>query len=250
MYKGKKVSIVMSTYNEKDSIRECIENFNATGNVDEIIIVDNNAAVGTVDEVRKTNAKLVHESQQGYGYGFRKGLESATGDLLVMCEPDGTFLPSDLPKFLVYSEEMDVVVGSRTCSSMILDDANMGLFLKYGNYFVAKIVEFLFINSAPHLSDCGCTYRLLTSEAYEKLHPYFRIGKNSFGLEITLLALSFKMMTVEVPIHYNKRIGESAVTGSFFKAFKLGIWMIGMSAYYFLESVFKRKKPISSKDRS
>lgn len=229
MYNDKTVSIVMSTYNEKDSIRSCIDAFYNTGYVDEVIIVDNNAIEGTVDEVRKTQAILIHEKKQGYGYGFQAGLAHATSDLIVMCEPDGTFVPADLIKFLVYSEDVDIILGSRTCSTMILDDANMGMFLKYGNYFVAKLIELLFIHAAPHLSDCGCTYRLLRREAYQTIQPFFQEGRSAFGLEVTLLALRAGLPLIEIPIRYNKRVGESMVTGSFHKAFILGLKMIFMS---------------------
>ena len=39
----------------------------------------------------------------------------------------------------------------------------MGCFLKWGNWAVAKMVEVLFNTS--HLSDIGCTYRLLRQAA-------------------------------------------------------------------------------------
>ena len=47
MWKNKKVSVVFSTYNEKDSIRECINSLFKTKYVDEVIAVDNNAVIGT-----------------------------------------------------------------------------------------------------------------------------------------------------------------------------------------------------------
>jgi glycosyltransferase involved in cell wall biosynthesis len=226
MYKGKTVSIVMSTYNEKDSIRKCIEDFFATGFVDEVVIVNNNAAEGTDEEVKKTKARLVYETKQGYGHGFQKGLAEAKGDLIVMCEPDGTFYPSDLEKYLVYSQDMMVVQGSRTNETTILDEANMGIFLKYGNYAVAKMAEWLYMRTAPNLSDCGCTYRLFRREAYEKIRPYFREGASAFGFELTLLVIRAGIRMCEIPIHYGERVGRSAVTGSSWSAFKLGMKMI------------------------
>ena len=39
MWKGKKVSVIFPTYNEKDSIREAIEDFFTSGYVDEIVVV-------------------------------------------------------------------------------------------------------------------------------------------------------------------------------------------------------------------
>lgn len=43
----------------------------------------------------------------------------------------------------------------------------MMLFLKWGNYCIAKLIEVLFNTS--HLSDVGCTYRLISRKAYEKI---------------------------------------------------------------------------------
>ena len=53
----------------------------------------------------------------------------------------------------------DQALGSRTVTHFIWEGANMGPFLKWGNWAVAKLVEVLFNTS--HLSDIGCTYRLL-----------------------------------------------------------------------------------------
>src|SRR5919109_45912 len=162
MWNGKTVSVVLMTYAERDSIREVIEGFLATGLVDEVLVVDNNAQAGTREEVAKTRARLVHESRQGYGFASRRGLEEARGDLIVLAEPDGTFLPEDLMKLLVYSNECDVVFGTRTTRELIWAGANMPSFLRWGNWAVAKMVEVLFNTS--HLSDVGCTYRLLRKE--------------------------------------------------------------------------------------
>src|SRR5688500_16883466 len=105
MWNGKDVSVVLMTYAERDSIREVIDGFFATGVVDEVGVVDNNAEDGTREEVLKTGARLVHEPRQGYGHATRRGLEAANGELVVISEPDGTFLPDDIVKLLVYAGE-------------------------------------------------------------------------------------------------------------------------------------------------
>ena len=228
MYKGKTISVVMSTYNEKDSIRKCIEEFHATGLVDEVIIINNNAVEGTSEEVQKTDSKLLHQPKQGYGYGFQMGLASASGDVLVMCEPDGTFTPHDIEKLLAYTDFMDVVQGSRTSSTHIQDGANMGLFLKYGNYFVSKFAQGLFLRSSTSLSDCGCTFRLMSRDVYRKISPLFTCGGSAFGMELTLLCLRCRIPMCEIPLQYGPRVGESTVTGSVWKTLKLGLLMLSM----------------------
>ncbi|MEI6631167.1 MAG: glycosyltransferase, partial [bacterium] len=96
MWKNKKISVILPTYNEKDSIGGVIEDFFNTGYVDEVIVVNNNAAKGTEEEVRKTRAIQVFESKQGYGFAIWKGFKEASGDILVLSEPDGTFEGRDI----------------------------------------------------------------------------------------------------------------------------------------------------------
>ena len=102
----------------------------------------------------------------------------------------------------------------------------MGIFLKWGNWAVAKLAEFLF--NATILTDCGCTLRLIARPTYEKLRPYFTCTGNDFGLELTLLVIRHKIPFVEIPVNYRRRVGVSSVTGSPVKAFKLGVKMIWM----------------------
>ena len=226
MWKDRKVSVIFPTYNEKDSIRREILAVLAAGFVDEVLVVNNNAAPGTSAEVAQTPAREVIEPRQGYGRAIRTGLEQATGDLLIVSEPDGTFSGHDVVKLLAYSDDFDYVLGTRTTKEMIWQGANMGIFLKWGNWAVAKMAEFLFNSSI--LTDCGCTMRLLNRSAYERLLPCFTRNGNDFGFEMTLLVVKHKVRFMEIPVNYRKRVGVSSVTGSKVKAFKLGMRMIWM----------------------
>ena len=180
MWNGRTVSVVLMTYAERDSIRRVIDGFFDTGLVDEVLVVDNNAEAGTREEVAKTAARLVHEPRQGYGCATRRGLTEAAGDLVVLAEPDGTFLPEDLPKLLVYSDECDAVFGTRTTRELIWHGANMDWFLRWGNWAVAKMIEALFNTS--HLSDVGCTYRLLRTRPRQDVAARMSVGGNHAGV--------------------------------------------------------------------
>ncbi|MBA3450098.1 MAG: glycosyltransferase, partial [Chloroflexia bacterium] len=61
MWNGKSVSVILMTYAERDSIRSTIEGFTATGVVDEVLVVNNNAEPGTSEEVSRTTAREVFE---------------------------------------------------------------------------------------------------------------------------------------------------------------------------------------------
>ena len=224
MWHDSKVTVVLMTYAEKDSIRKVIEDFEATGLVDEILVVNNNAQEGTSEEVAPTSAREVIETRQGYGHAIRRGLLDSTGDLVVLAEPDGTFLGKDIIKLLAYSEEVDAVLGTRTTNELIWEGANMGAFLKWGNWAVAKMVEFIFNTS--HLSDIGCTYRLLSKDVARKFATEMQVGGSHAGPEMLMLTIRDGIRFVEIPVNYLPRVGKSSVTGSRFTAFFLGLTMI------------------------
>jgi glycosyltransferase involved in cell wall biosynthesis len=230
MWNGNTVSVVLMTYAERDSIRGVIEGFFGTGVVDEVLVVDNNARPGTREEVARTSARLVHEPQQGYGFATRRGLLEARGDLVVLAEPDGTFLPEDLPKLLVYSKECDVVFGTRTTRELIWAGANMDWLLRWGNWAVAKLIELMFNTS--HLSDVGCTYRLLRGPTAEHVARNMTAGGNHAGIEIMLLVITSGVRFVEVPVNYAPRVGASSVTGDRLTALGVGVRMIQLVLRY------------------
>jgi glycosyltransferase involved in cell wall biosynthesis len=230
MWDGKRVSVVLMTYTERESIRDVIERFYRIGLVDEVLVVDNNAEPGTVEEVLRTPARLVHEASQGYGHACRRGLAEADGDLIVLTEPDGTFLPEDIIKLLAYSNECDVVFGTRTTRELIWSGANMPRFLRWGNWAVAKLVEVVFNTS--HLSDVGCTYRLLRRDLARDVATRMRVGGSHGGAEIMLLTILSGARFVEVPVNYLPRVGVSSVTGKPLEAMLVGLRMILLIARF------------------
>ena len=234
MWHGNKVAVVFPTYNEKDSIRAAVLDVFRTGLADEVIVVNNNAAPGTSAEVAGTGARELFERQQGYGHALLRGIDEcieARGvELVVLSEPDGTFSGHDLLKLLAFSDDVPVVFGTRTSREFIWAGANMGLFLRWGNWAVAKMTELLF--NTTILTDMGCTLRLFHCDALRAIRPHLTIGGSHFGPQLLMEVVAHKIPFVEIPINYRKRVGESSVTGDFRKAFKLGMRMIALILEY------------------
>ncbi len=236
MWREEKVSVVFPTYNEKESIYSAIMDFFACGYVDEIIVVNNNAASGTDEEVKKTTAKLVYEKKQGYGYAIWRGFKEATGDIIIISEPDGTFAGKDVVKLLAYSDDFPVVFGTRTTSILIWSGANMGWLLRLGNILVAKLIEFLFDTTT--LNDVGCTMKLFKRDAIKRIEGQFTIGGSHFGPELILLTILKGIRFIEIPVNYKKRVGISSVTGNKVIAFFLGFRMIMLILKYRVKTWF------------
>jgi glycosyltransferase involved in cell wall biosynthesis len=224
MWRGKSVTVILPTYNEKDSIRASVLEFHETGLVDQVVVVNNNAALGTSEELEGTGAIEVFERRQGYGNALLCGIDYSKSDILILCEPDGTFSAGDVVKLLAYCADVPVVFGTRTSRDFIWDGANMGRFLRWGNWAVAKMTELLF--NTTTLSDMGCTYRLFRRDAIETIRPHLTIGGSHFGPQLLMEVVAHGVPFVEIPVNYRQRVGESSVTGDLWKAFKLGLRMI------------------------
>src|SRR6476619_7587575 len=207
MWNGKTLSVVLPTYNEKDSIAETIRAFDKLGIGDDILVVNNNAVEGTSDEVAMTTAREVLEPRQGYGAAIRRGLAEVDTDLICICEPDGTFNPRDLTKLLPFTEDCDFVLGSRTVSNFIWDGANMGWFLQWGNWAVAKFIEVLYNTS--YLSDVGCTFRVMTAQQAKAILARSTLDGSAYGLEMLLIGVIMRVRMVQVPVNYHPRVGVS-----------------------------------------
>lgn len=230
MWRDHTVSVVLPTYNEKASIRRSIQELEETGYVDEIIVVNNNAAPGTSDEVAQTSAREIHEPRQGYGFACQRGLGEATGNYVILSEPDGTFRGADILKLLAYADDADLVLGSRTAKGFIWKDANMGCFLRWGNWAVAKLLEMLF--NTTNLTDVGCTMRLIHRTALGTIQRQFTVGGSYFGPQMILLALRHRLRVIQIPVNYQRRVGKSMATGNKLKALIIGLQMIGMILGY------------------
>jgi glycosyltransferase involved in cell wall biosynthesis len=198
--------------------------------VDDIIVVNNNAEPGTTEEVAGTAAREVIEPRQGYGAAIQRGISECRADLICVCEPDGTFDPDDLWKLVAYARDFDFVYGSRTVRDFIWDGANMGRFLRWGNWAVAKLIEMLFNTSS--LSDVGCTMRVARGDALRRLQPHFTVHDGAFGPEMMLLSIVGGWRVVQVPVNYRARRGVPGTTDSFRKALQIGVQMIDLVLRY------------------
>jgi glycosyltransferase involved in cell wall biosynthesis len=230
MYGSKTVSVVLPAYNEEHGIRAAVEDFFLPGIVDEVVVVDNNSRDGTALEAARTPARIVREERQGYGYALQRGMADATGDLVILAEPDGTFIGRDVLKLLAYADDFDMVCGTRTTRELVWAQANMGWFLRVGNWAVAKLLQVL--HGGPSLSDCGCTLRLTHRSALEKIRPQLTVGGSHFLPEMVMVALRHRLKVIEVPVNYRGRVGESKITGNVKGALRTGFRMIGLILAY------------------
>lgn len=224
MYKNKTFSLVLPAYNEGLHIGKNINSFYKTGVFDEIIVVDNNSSDNTAEEIMKTSATYLIEKKQGYGAALRKGMENTKFDYIVLCEPDSTFYPNDIFKFLSYIDDFDCIFGTRTTKALIKDGAKMQFYLRIGNILVAKLLEYIFFG--PTLSDVGCTYKVISRDSYNKIRDDLKVIGSEFQPELMIKLILKKVRILEIPVNYLEREGKSKITYNFMSSLKLAFKMV------------------------
>lgn len=235
MWNSKKVSVVMPAYNEEDGVSDTVRGFRELPEVDEIIVVDNDSNDKTAILAQNSGAKVIHEKNRGYGYACIRALKEASGYYIVLVESDDSFFPKDIHKFLAFIDDFDIVKGGRINKHMIKKGADWGFFLKWGNWFVARLMQLLY--HGPSMKDIGVTFRMIKRPCLNAVLPYLSRTDSAFLPDLASIALRMHYKLLEIPINYRGRKGTSKITGNKWRAFKLGITMIRVVIWNRIKSV-------------
>lgn len=102
-----KVSIIIVTYNNQDAIKPLLDSLKSVHKIAEVIVVDNNSADQTVEELKKYLEVAVIESDTnlGFGRGCNLGAKKAAGEFLFFLNPDTVLRKNSLETLVTYLED-------------------------------------------------------------------------------------------------------------------------------------------------
>ncbi len=204
---GKKLSIVIPCYNEKDSILKILKKVKESPVEDkEIIIVDDMSNDGTREILKEKAEKIAdkiiyQEKNTGKGSALRTGFMAATGDVVIIQDADMEYDPNEYPLVVdpIFEGKAQVVYGSR-----FLKQKAKGYLL---NRLANKGLTFL-SNCRTHqkLTDMETCYKAFKREIIQAIE----IEEQRFGFEPEITAKISKMgiRIQEVPISYYPRSNE------------------------------------------
>jgi hypothetical protein len=104
------------------------------------------------------------------------------------------------------------------------------------------MIEAIF--NTTHLSDVGCTYRLLRRDTARLVASKMSVGGSHAGAEIMLLTVTCGARFVEVPVNYLPRVGISSVTGRPAAALNVGLRMILLVLRFRMFGPRRSRRPI------
>jgi len=114
-----KILCILPAYNEAGKIGRVVKKVKATGEVDEIVVVDDCSTDGTSEEAIAMGARVIrHDRNMGVGAGIRSGIrygQENNFDAVVIMSGDDQHEPQELPVVLepLRRGEVQFIQGSR-----------------------------------------------------------------------------------------------------------------------------------------
>lgn len=199
-------SVIIPVYNEKENIKNFLDKiFLVLKNnfIDfEVIVVDDGSVDGSSEILKNDNRiKLVsHIFRRGYGSAVKTGIRSSKYEFVIIIDGDGTYPVEDIPKFVEYLKDNDMIVGVRPIKKIsVIRRPTKWLLNRMANYF-----------AGTKFPDLNSGFRAFKKSIVEK---YFHILPEgfSFTTTITLVMHSEGYLLQYLPINYFKRKGKSKI---------------------------------------
>ncbi len=197
------ISVLIPCFNEKNTIEEIVKRINDLKDLKtEIIIIDDCSDDGTV-EILNENIKnqvskvIFNKSNFGKGYSLKKGIEAASGDIILIQDADLEYNPKEYYKLInpIIDGNADVVYGSRFIGG---DERRILFFWHTIANKLLTLLSNMFTNL--NLTDMETCYKVFKSEIIKKID----LKEKGFGFdpEITAKISKLKPKIYEVGISY------------------------------------------------
>lgn len=206
------IDVIIPAYNEEQSIGLVLDEIPKEW-VRNVVAANNNSTDRTGELAEQHGAKVVFQPDPGYGNACLKAMEfiaqeEVKPDIIVFLDGDHSDYPEQLPEVVkpILENEADMVIGSRALGKS--ESGSLTPQQVFGNWLATRLLRFFY---GVKFTDLG-PFRAIR---YESLLQLNMIDRNyGWTVEMQIKAAKQKLRSVEVPVDYRVRIGESKVSGT------------------------------------
>ncbi len=178
------LSVIIPAYNEMEFIDEILRKVKETPYEKEIIVIDDFSTDGTREYLKSLGNNgirtIFQEKNQGKGAALRRGMATATGDIILIQDADLEYDPREYPVLLspILEGRADVVYGSRFLGG----PRRAPYFWHFARDSVVTLISNVLTDL--HLTDIETCYKVFTREVISS----FTIESDRFGVEPEITA--------------------------------------------------------------
>ena len=195
------IAVVIPALNERENLalllpalREVLEDLGVSS---EIVVADGGSTDGSREVAARRGARVVVQTERGYGGGLLAGFAETTAPWLLTMDADLSHRPVFVQELWKRRHEAEVLIASRYVPGGRADmDATRRLLSHVLNRTYARVL-------ALPLRDVSSGFRMYRREALEGLRPAAR--DFDFLEEILIRAHAGGWRVIEVPFHYMAR---------------------------------------------
>lgn len=161
------ISVIICAKNEEDGIQEVIASVKPYSH--EILVIDGHSTDATVRRAEAAGARVHLDNRRGKGDAYQVGIQTATGDILVFIDADGSCDPADIPLLVnpIAQNKADLVVASRHRGGSDEWSGDLNTLLRaLGSGFLSVVINWRW---KSNLTDVLYGYRAARREAALKV---------------------------------------------------------------------------------